>query len=91
MLAYGLFPSTRVLALQGFTIVLRCGVLSLAILITLSHVALPVFVKGLSAFCLYFACILLLKIVRKEDYEGFLHGTSIKASPFDSRSEELHP
>jgi O-antigen/teichoic acid export membrane protein len=91
MLAFGLFPSTRPLALQGFTVVLRCGVLSLAILIALSHVALPVFVKGLIAFCLYCGCILLLKIVRREDYEGFLHGAGIKTSSFASRSEELRP
>ena len=77
MLAYAMFRPTRPIALQGLAVALRCGVLIIAILLALWPFSLPMFLKGSIALCLYSFGIILLKVVRREDYEGFLHGAGI--------------
>ncbi len=89
MLAFALFRPTRAVALQGLAVVLRCGILSVAILFALWSFSLPMLIKGSIALVLYFLGIVLLKIVRREDYEGLLHGAGTKALSLEGGPGEL--
>jgi len=89
MLAYLLFRPTRSVASQGLAVVLRCGVLGIAILLALWPFSLPTLMKASMALCLYFLGIILLKVVCREDYEGFLHGSGVKALSLGGGPGEL--
>jgi O-antigen/teichoic acid export membrane protein len=82
MLAFAVFRPTRQIALDGFVVVLRCGLLSTVILLALWPFSLPTLVKASIALCLYFLGVILLGIVRREDYVGFLDGAGIR--PFSA-------
>jgi polysaccharide transporter, PST family len=80
MLAFTLFRATRAITLHGLAVVLRCGVLSGAILLALRRFSMPILVKSSLAVSLYFLGSIILRIVRKEDYEGFLRGAGVRDS-----------